>query len=166
MIFCSYACSAVKFRDPGMLEKRCRVCAWSVDGCPGCWRPASRAIGYKKLGGVKGARPDGVGAKGSFAKGAVTHTRLTSALAIAEARRSLCYVNVYIKAIPAGEIVHMNLESSDTIAYLCWQFRNQDPDIGFNDAMVRCVAGTPCQRAFVEIDDWSWIVVCSCGGLA
>jgi hypothetical protein len=134
---------AAKFRDPQLLEKRCRVCAWSVDGCPGCWRPAQRAIGYKKLGTVKGAKPDGVGIKGSFGKGAVTHTPFTSATAIASARRSLCFVNVYIKAVPAGEIVHLNLEAENSIAYVCWQFRNQSPAVGFNDSLVMltCVLG-------------------------
>lgn len=125
-----------KFRDPQLLEKRCRVCAWTVDGCPACWKPAKRAIGYKKLGSTKGTLPDGIGVKGSFAKGAVTHTHLTSSTAISFARRGACLVNVYIKAIPAGDIIKLRLDTNDTVAYMCWQYRNQEPVVGLNESMV------------------------------
>jgi hypothetical protein len=84
-----------------LLERRCRVCAWNVPGCPGCWRPAGAMRGYNKHGSDKayhraGAKDDSHGAKGSFAPSAVTHTHLLDREAVAIYRRSQCFVNVCV----------------------------------------------------------------------
>ena len=86
---------AEKLRDPMLLEKRCRVCAWSVDGCPGCWRPGSKRRGYNKRGGDTAfARGGGVndthGGHGTFAASAVTHTKQVGGAGTARAAIVCC----------------------------------------------------------------------------
>ena len=137
--------ATVKLRDPGLLEKRCRVCAWSVDGCPGCWKPASRMRAYNKHGGDKafkrvGGKADNHGAAGSFAASAVTHTKQTDRSTVFIHRRTLCYVNIYVKTVPAGAIYKLRLESGDSVAYMLFQFRMQCGDSGLDDTLVRLLS--------------------------
>lgn len=73
----------------------------------------------------------------------MSHTKLTSPAAIAFARKGMCFVTVYVKAVPAGDIIKLTLQSSDPISYLCWQFRNQDPVVGYNESMVRVLVNPP-----------------------
>jgi len=95
---------AEKLRDPMLLERRCRVCAWTVPGCPGCWTPATAMRGYSKHGADKafnrtGGKEESHGAKGSFAPSAVSHTHLIDREAVEIYRRSQCFVNVYVSVL-------------------------------------------------------------------
>jgi hypothetical protein len=125
-----------------LLERRCRVCAWSVAGCPGCWRPAGNMRGYSKHSADKsyhreGGKNEAHGAKGSFAPSAISHTHLVDREAVEIHRRSQCYVNVFVKTVPAGEVRKLRLEIADTVAYLLFQFRMQAGESGLDGALVR-----------------------------
>ncbi len=74
--------------------------------------------------------------QGTFAASSVPHTRLIDKTAIVVHRRTLNFLNVYVKTIPAGNILHLRLESNDTVAYMFFQFRHQSGELGFDDAVV------------------------------
>ena len=68
-------------------------------------------------------------------------------------RRTLCYVNVFVKSVPAGAINVLRLESSDPVAYMLFQFRMQCGESGLQESLVRLsvlvlVTGTHSRNAW------------------
>ncbi len=142
-----------------LLEKRCRVCAWSIDGCPGCWKPASKMRGYNRHGASKsfkraGGRSGTHGAKGTFAPAAITHTHQTDRENVEIHRRTLCFLTIFVKTVPAGAIHKLRLEAGDSVAYMLFQFRMQCGESGLEDGLVR----TPAARVCCAVV----LIACSC----